>query len=128
MKLRSLFSLLTVKMLTKSQLSVYVLHWAPCKTNIMRRWNHNVILFRGISRFLSAVCRRWFPGQSRVRTCLVLCFARPLQLLPLACTSDVSVLRIRPFYCESFQTVEILARVISSANQCATMRSSRSFS
>ena len=30
------------------------------KTNIMmRRWNHNVILSRGISRFLSAVCRRW---------------------------------------------------------------------
>ena len=43
------------------------------KTNIMmRRWNHNVILFRGISRFLSAVCRRWFPGQSGDRTCLVL--------------------------------------------------------
>ena len=66
------------------------------KTNIMmRRWNHNVILFRGISRFLSAVCRRWFPGQSGDRTCLVLykrlvmCFARPFQLLPSACTSDI---------------------------------------
>ena len=65
-------------------------------TNIMmRRWNHNVILFRGISRFLSAVCRRWFPGQSGDRTCLVLykrlviCFARPFQLLPSACTSDI---------------------------------------
>ena len=58
----------------------------------MRRWNHNVILFRGISRFLSAVCRRWFPGQSGDRTCLVLykrlviCFARPFQQLPSACT------------------------------------------
>ena len=66
------------------------------KTNIMmRRWNHNVILFRGISRFLSPVCRRWFPGQSGDRTCLVLykrlvvCFARPFQLLPSACTSDI---------------------------------------
>ena len=66
------------------------------KTNIMmRRWNHNVILFRGISRFLSAVCRRWFPGQSGDRTCLVLykrldiCFGRPFQLLPSACTSDI---------------------------------------
>ena len=66
------------------------------KTNIMmRRWNHNVILFRGISRFLSAVCRRWFPGQSGDRTCLVLykrlviCFARPFQLVPSACTSDI---------------------------------------
>ena len=66
------------------------------KTNIMmRRWNHNVILFRGISRFLSAVCRRWFPGQSGDRTCLVLykrlvmCFARLFQLLPSACTSDI---------------------------------------
>ena len=66
------------------------------KTNIMmRRWNHNVILFRSISRFLSAMCRRWFPGQSGDRTCLVLykrlviCFARPFQLLPSACTSDI---------------------------------------
>ena len=63
------------------------------KTNIiMRRWNHNIILFRGISRFLSAVCRRWFPGQSGDRTCLLLykrldiCFGRPSQLLPSACT------------------------------------------
>ena len=62
-------------------------------TNIMmRRWNHNVILFWGISRFLSAVCRRWFPGQSGDQTCLVpynrlvICFARPFQLLPSACT------------------------------------------
>ena len=30
-------------------------------------------LFRGISRFLSAVCRRWFPGQPEDRTCLALC-------------------------------------------------------
>ena len=58
----------------------------------MRKWNHNVILFQGISRFLSAVYRRWFPGQSGDRTCLVLykrlviCFARPFQLLPSACT------------------------------------------
>ena len=66
------------------------------KTNIMmRRWNHNVILFRGISRFLSAVCRRWFPGQSGDRTCLVLykrlvmCYARPFQLLLSARTSDI---------------------------------------
>ena len=66
------------------------------KTNIMmRRWNHNVILFRGISRFLSEECRRWFPGQSGDRTCLVLykrlviCFSRPFQLLPSACTSDI---------------------------------------
>ena len=66
------------------------------KTNIMmRRWNHNVILFRGITRFLSAVYRRWFPGQSGDRTCLVLykrlvmCFARSFQLLPSTCTSDI---------------------------------------
>ena len=62
-------------------------------TNIlMRRWNHNVILIRCISRFLSAVCRRWFPGLSGDWTCLllykrlVICFARPFQLLPSACT------------------------------------------
>ena len=62
-------------------------------TNIlMRRWNHNVILIRCISRFLLAVCRRWFPGLSGDWTCLVLykrlviCFARPFQLLPSACT------------------------------------------
>ena len=58
------------------------------KTNsMMRRWDHNVILFRGIFRFLSAVCRRWFPGQSGDRTCLLdICFGRPFQLLPSACT------------------------------------------
>ena len=68
------------------------------KTNIMmRRWNHNVILFRGISRFLSAVCRRWFPGQSGNRKCLVLykrlviCFARSFQLLPSTCTNNMSL-------------------------------------
>ena len=71
------------------------------KTNIMmRRWNHNVILFRGISRFLSAVCRRWFPGQSGDRTCLVLykrlvvCFAWPFQLLPAACTDNPLTVKI----------------------------------
>ena len=72
----------------KSLSCVHVLH----KTNIMiRRWNHNVILFRGISRLLSAVWRRWFPGQSGDLACLVLLkrlvisFARPFQLLPSAC-------------------------------------------
>ena len=61
----------------------------------MRRWNHNVILFRGIARFLSAVWMRWFPGQLGDRTCLVLykrlviCIVRPFQLLPSACTSDI---------------------------------------
>ena len=72
--------------------------WNACEksvkiTNIlMRRWNHNVILIRCISRFLLAVCRRWFPGLSGDWTCLVLykrlviCFARPFQLLPSACT------------------------------------------
>ena len=162
------------------------------KTNIMmRRWNHNVILFWGISRFLSAVYRRWFHGQSGDQTCLVLCkrlvicFARPFQLLPSACT-DIPLTLSWKFFppppqsptchrlhllivlstlvCRKyllicggflsppflkrcwlvnfiigfnekrhacghlFQTVEILARVISSANQCATVRSSRSFS
>ena len=57
-----------------------------------RRWNDNVILFWGISRFLSAVCRRWFPGQSGNRTCLrlykrlVICLAQPFQVLSSACT------------------------------------------
>ena len=56
---------------------------------MMRRWNLALILVRGISRFLSAVCRRWFPGQSGDRTYLVLyerlviCLTRPFQLLPL---------------------------------------------
>ena len=52
----------------------------------MRRWHHNVILFQGFSLLL-VVCRRLFPGQSGDRTCLVLykrlviCFARPFQIL-----------------------------------------------
>ena len=43
------------------------------KANIMmRRMNHNIILLRAISRFLSALCRQCFPGQSGDRTCLAL--------------------------------------------------------
>ena len=71
------------------------------KTNIMmRRWNHNVILFRGNSCFLSAVCRRSFSGQSGDRTCLVLykrlvvCFAWPFQLLPSACADNPLTVKI----------------------------------
>ena len=61
----------------------------------MRRWNHNVILFRGIARFLSAVWMRWFPGQLGDRTCLVfykrlvICIVRPFQLLPSVCPSNI---------------------------------------
>ena len=32
----------------------------------MRKWNHYVILFRSISRFLSAVCRQLFPGHQEI--------------------------------------------------------------
>ena len=131
---------------------------------MMRRWNHTVILVRGISRFLSAVCRRWLPGQSGDRTCLVLyerlviCLTRPFQLLPLVakffpppprtptchCLHILMVLsslicRKCLLICGGFfapifpgeiliSYFEILAWVISSANQCTTIWSSRSFS
>ena len=68
---------------------------------MIRRWNHNVILFRGISRFLSAACRLWLPRQSGDRTCLVLKISRQLSVKGMSVQADGNSWKGRPKHISS---------------------------
>ena len=48
---------------------VYILYKTPKTNIILKNWQHNVLLVRGISSYYSAVCGFRFPDQSGKYTC-----------------------------------------------------------